>query len=341
MKLLLDSMNNTATWSAFQPDGQSPSAEITIALDANEYELKDDHASLRFAISGAAAGHRIVRTFGTAQDLSAIPELRFWVRANRATAPASYFLRLRLGSNALRAGAAGNTWVRNIPLSQANSWELVYISLDDLPANIRGAVTAIDFQCDPVDPAVTINIDSIMAVREELLTDIEAALVAAVNEKVVAPNDVKVPAVVHNPDGAVPVAPQVRIYLTEMRVDESRNAQFPRRDFSGQSFRLQLPATGYSLIYELEGIAAEPETRARIFDFLLAAFAPRNTLEVNAVAMPIEWQPRRPWRSLMALPERFRMRFLIRAWRSQGVTTPVTQPFGEINLAMDRQEARI
>jgi hypothetical protein len=343
MNLLLDSMNNPAVWSVVQADGLTVSTAIAIAADPNEYQLKDDRTSLRITVSAAAAGHRLVRTLA-AQDLSAIPEIRFWIRANRATAsttPESFFLRLRLGSAAAPAGNAANTWVRNIPVRQVNSWELVYVSLDDLPPAVRSAVTAIDFQCDPGDPAATFNLDSIMAVREELLSDIEAALVSAVHEKVLAPNNVKVPAVVHNPDGAVPAPPQVRIYLTEMRADESRNTQFARRDFTGQSFRQQLPVTGYSLIYELEGMAAEPETRSRIFDFLLIRFAPRDVLEVNNIAMPIEWQPRRPWRSLMALPERFRMRFLIRAWRSQGVTaSPVTVPYGQINLPVDRQEAR-
>ena len=342
MRVVLDSMSSAAAWSAFLPDGQTASGEIAIAADTNEYELKDDRTSLRFTVSPAAQGHRISRTLGAALDLSGIPEIRFWIRANRradGTEPA-FFLQLRLGSAAAPVGSGANPWFRNIPISQPDSWELVYVSLDDLPTGVRGAVNALELRCDANDPAATFYIDSIVAVREELLTDVEAALAAAVHEQVTAPNNVKVPAVVHNPDGAEPAAPEVRIYLTEVRVDESRNTHFARRDFVGQSFRLEVPPTGYSFVYELEGIAAEPETRSRIFDFLLARFAPRNTLEVNSVALAIEWQPRRPWRSLMALPERFRLRFLIRAWRSQGATAPVTQPFGEINLAVDRQEAR-
>lgn len=343
MRVLLDSMNNPAAWSAFQSDGQTASGEIAVAADTAEYELQDDRTSLRFTVSPAARGHRIRRTLAAAQDLSALPELRFWIHANRSTAAprAGFFLQLGLGSAAAPVGSAGNTWARSVPVTQVNSWELVSVSLDDLPAAVRGALTVIEFQCDPSSPEAIFNLDSIVAVREELMTDIETALAAALHEKVLAPSDVKVPAVIHNPDGPAPAAPQIRIYLIEMRVDESRNTQFTRRDFAGRGFRLELPPTGYSLIYELEGIAAEPQTRSRIFDFLLTTFAPRNTLEVNAVALPVEWQPRRSWRVLMALPERFRLRFLIRAWRSPGATAPVALPFGQVNLTVDRQEAAI
>src|SRR5262249_16304690 len=151
-----DTMNNPARWGAFAPDGQTASAEVTIALDSTEYELNDDHASLRFTVTSSATGHRIIRGFGQAQDLSNFPEIRFWIHANRTTAdkvPATFFLRLRLGSVAAPVGSAGNGWVRNIPVNQANSWELVYVSLDDLPSTVRSAVTSLDFQCDTNDPA--------------------------------------------------------------------------------------------------------------------------------------------------------------------------------------------
>src|SRR5262249_42054638 len=161
------------------------------------------------------------------------------------------------------------------------------LSLDDLPSFIRSALNIVEFQCAQTSPAHLFYIDSIIAVREELLTDVEAALAGVLHEKLTTADHTKIPAVVHNPDGPAPVAPQIRIYLTEIKMDESRNTYSRRRDFAGQSFRLQLPLTGYGFIYELEAIAGEPDTRARIFDFLLASFAPRNTLEVNAVPLPI------------------------------------------------------
>ncbi len=342
MKLLLDAMSDAALWKPLLADGNGPSDQVTVAADQTECVSLDDHTSLKFSVGAGATGHRIQRTVAGLADLSQLDEIRFWVFSNRvadgsASAPA--FARLRLGSATSTVGTPGNTWFRDVPVNAPATWELVRVSLDDLAANVRSAVTQIEFLLLNITIPITFQLDSLMAVRDELVTDIEAALAGLLNEKISAGNT-KIPAAFYNPDGAAGAAPLIRLYLSEIRVNEDHNAVMVRRDYAGNLFREQRPPTGYSLIYEIDPVAAEIDTRSRILDFVLNAFAPRNFLEVNGVRLPVEWQARRPSRLVQGTPERFRLRFLIRTWRSAGTSAPLRTPFGQVNITADTPDAR-
>jgi hypothetical protein len=147
--LTIDDMRSAAAWQALASDGVTASAALAIAADSQTQTPSGDGQSLVAERTAPALNHRLHRTIGPL-DLSAWPELRLELQADVATgmrADSAFFLELRLGSAAAPIGTPANEWNRRLPIERAQRWEAPRLSLDDLPAAVRGAVDRIELRC--------------------------------------------------------------------------------------------------------------------------------------------------------------------------------------------------
>src|SRR6266536_3055233 len=138
-----------------EPDTESPLGGPTLTIRA----------------TADAQGHRVERA-RAAVDLTSFADLELWVRSDRVADGSDgrpFFFELRLGS-------AGNDWHRLIPVAAQDVWQPVPLALDDLPAAVRSALTAISFTCVDASTPFTIHLDRILAVSGELVGDVDAAL---------------------------------------------------------------------------------------------------------------------------------------------------------------------
>jgi hypothetical protein len=255
--------------------------------------------SLRLTASAAAQGHRIERAFPD-EDLSDLEELRLWIRSTRpgdGAAGRPLYLEVALASAALGFADPANTWRRWLPVVQADRWELVRLSLDDLPGPIRAAASAIRITVLDESLGFTAHFDALFASREEMIADVETALeesldgaftvggqsVGVVFYHATGTNPPKPPAAAQRP------AIRVRLQAASPASARARAAAAPR-DFSGDGFRMNGYAETYALDYALEPFSDQRRHDAAILGALLRTFAPRATLIAGGLPLPVEWQ---------------------------------------------------
>ena len=107
-------------------------------------------------------------------DLSAFDELRFWLRANRAaegTISQPFYLEFSYTDTNDIPGEA-HRWL--IPVNRAEVWEQRRIGIEN---DRRSSITRFRFTCLTNLPFAC-HIDELLAVREEMLLDLEQALSA-------------------------------------------------------------------------------------------------------------------------------------------------------------------
>src|SRR4051812_25741142 len=220
---VLDSMTDPGAWAARTPDGAAASAELAVIADPAN--LTGD-GSLRVTATTAALGHRLERTLPAA-DLTGFSDLQLVLRADRpadGSPAAPFFAELRLGSAAAPIGAGGNTWHRLLPVRSAGSFELVALALDDLPPAVRGAVTAVRLTVVDAARPVTLLLDRLAAVRESMLADADAALLARL-DGLARIDDTPVPALVAEQGAADPQPPYIRLLNYDVVLAETRSQQ--------------------------------------------------------------------------------------------------------------------
>ncbi|MBZ4373791.1 hypothetical protein [Corallococcus sp. AS-1-6] len=288
--LLVEPMDTAAAWSALAPDGVTPSTELSIADETTQVRPGTDGHSGRITASATAAGHLLRRTLGAPVDLTPYRELRLWLNASRVAtgAPAQpFFLELRLGSVALPADAASNTWNRFLPVAQASTWELHRLSLDDLAPATRSAVVTLQLRCVAEGP-FTCCLDDVLAVRDEMVSDVEAALLERLHNVLVVEGS-PVPAEVHSPDVAPPAKPYLRVTPLGVEPSDARTPSTTvRSDFSSTGFRTRPAGFAYDLWYQVEAFASSRADEARLLDFALQRLPPRGDLLVNGAPIPLE-----------------------------------------------------
>jgi len=312
---ILDPMDNAGVWSAHAADG-SPSTLLRTATVT--LRLPDAVASgsrVQLQAQAGSAGHYAERTFAAAADLSDTDELRLWTSGTRAadgTDARPFFLRLRLASAAVGFDSAANTWVRLLPCLQPNVWQLQQLTIADLPAPIRGAVTAVRLEATGAQ-AFACVFDSLIAVQERVLADVESSLVAELHEQVKL-KGAAVPASVYLPGGALPAAPNIRVspalieYAPELSVPIEM-----RTDYTPDGFSLRPARKGYQLYYDLDADGAQPTDRALLLDFALDRLT-TAPLRVNGEYLPVDVVPVPVPTS--APPVRLPVRIRVRAWKS-------------------------
>ena len=288
-QIVLDAMNNAAAWIALAADGVTPSGEIALADDPLRFRYGNDATSGRLTATTTALNHLLQRSL-PALDLTDSDELRLAINADRAAGESGnrpFFLELRLASAAMPFNAPANTWHRFLPVGRTGEWELVRLGLAGLDPAVRAAVSAVQLRCVDASRAFTCNVDDMMAVKNELFADVEAALRRRLHEQVVV-NGSPVPAVVHAPDAPVPARPYVRILLRDVRFADPRTPSTSTRcDFSTDGYRLRPAGVGYDLYYQVDVWADDRPAQTRLLEFTLAELGPHGELLVNGAPLAI------------------------------------------------------
>jgi hypothetical protein len=339
--LRLDDMDNAAAWRALSPDGITPSASLTFTSDTTRVRFGTDRQSGRITANTSALNCRLQRTFaGAGIDLTSFDELRFWIWSNRlatGTADAPFFLEVRLSSAAMSLQDAGNTWVRYLPILQGNTWEFIRLSLDDLPAPIRSALTLLQLRCVDASVAFTCSLANVLAVHEEMIADVDNALLAQLHQQVSVAST-KVPALFEHPENAPSVTiPSIRITQYDIQYDSERtSAAQTRSDFTATTFRVRPHSIAYSLYFAIDVYADTREHKDMIMEFVLRTLSPASYLLVNGTQLPLEWMTISPfddtgrWRSNREL-----LYFRVLSRQEIGTAELVTPPYKSISLTVD------
>ncbi|MBI4671157.1 MAG: hypothetical protein HY741_05760 [Chloroflexi bacterium] len=341
-QLLIDALDNAGQWQAFAADGATPSTQLAVKADARDFRYGADKQSLRVSGSVNALNHRVRRTLNPL-DLSNFDELRVWFKSSRSADGSTarpFFLEVRLASATMDLNAPGNTWVRLIPIAQANTWELAQFSLQDLPSAIRSAVNVIQLRCVDASVPFTFHLDDLLAVRHEMIGDVDAALLARLDKQLTL-NGTPAPAVIYSPPDkpANTPTPHLRITHFDLRFAEERTLYSQARsDYTATGFRLRPFSAAYDLSYEIAAVADSRAEQTRLLEFVLAAFVPYGTLLVNGIQLPIECVN-------VASDDliggsyngNVLLHFVVRTYQARsGAGEPATPPFNEVSIALDQ-----
>lgn len=336
--LTFPGVDTLANWQALLSDGVTPSPVLVLAQDITSATPSGDSRSLRIGLAAGTAGH-IARCTLPAQDLTPFDELRFVLRSDRAGGN-PLTLELRLGSAALPVGAPGNGWHRRLPFTGSNTWDVVRLSLDDLPAAVRGTLTVLQLHCLDDARPFSVLLNQVLAVRPRMLADTEAALLARLNLQFTL-NGGPVPALLAAAGDILPAArPCIAVLPLALRQASERNSGQPQRcDFIDGGYRLRPPPTSYELAYGLEVLAGNRSDQAVVTDWLLARLPAQGTLRVAGQALSFEQQPPAPLPQELQLVQVPRLWLRYRAWAAMetAAATPV-RPTDEVVTAIDWKE---
>ena len=151
----------------------SSSASLDVSVDPDSY-VGTAPGSIRLTTAGAA-GAEAGFVPGAPLDLSGFDELRFWIRSERAadgSARRPFFLELTY-TDANDAVGEAHTWF--VPVNRSGRWEQRRVGIEN---DRRSVIDGFRFRCVG-SQAFTCNLDELLAVREEMLADLETALVEA------------------------------------------------------------------------------------------------------------------------------------------------------------------
>ena len=336
MNQLIDAMDSAARWKALAPDLATPSTEITLSDDHTLFQFGDDQTSGRIQATNQSKGHVLRRNLDDL-DLTGFDEVRLWARSDRVadtSGAAPFFLEMKFASAGMGFGDPQNTWRRPLPFFQPGSWEFIRFSVADLPAQIRGAASGVQLKVINSPQPFTCNLDTCLAVKEEMLTDIERELLARTHQKVEI-NGTALTAVIFNPDVAPPALPYIRVTPYDVELNEQRSVVATlRMDYTETGFRVLPQRIGYDVFYDFEAYAADRQAKTRVYEYLLRRFAPRSELVVNGVPLIIEYVA--STQADYVTPERVDrtiLRFKVQTWQSKtSVGEPAKRPFANITI---------
>lgn len=274
---------DVAGWAARRANGTASTA-MSISLDgpARLPALGEVAAAptATMTASTAALGNRMALT-RPAIDLSALDDLVMWVRGDRradGTESGTFFAQVQLGSATLAAGAAGNNWVRFIPVFNPGTWEYVPMSLHDLPATVRSAVTELRITSTDGVTGWQLHVDSILAVRNEVLTDTDAALHDLLHRQIRVGNTAL--DAVFVPTTTPPAPPYLRILNSGLRPRPAAAGDATRTDYAGVGFTLRRPSIPAEFTYLIDVVTDERSIAAQATSELLETLLGRNVLVV-------------------------------------------------------------
>jgi hypothetical protein len=151
----------------------SSSAGLNVSVDLDGY-VGTTPGSIRLTTAGAAGAEaRFIP--GAPVDLSPFDELRFWIRSDRAadgSVRRPFFLELTY-TDANDAVGETHTWF--VPVNRSGVWEQRRVGIEN---DRRSVIDGFRFRCLGPE-AFTCNLDELLAVREEMLADLETALIDA------------------------------------------------------------------------------------------------------------------------------------------------------------------
>ncbi len=330
--VVVDDLGDLSPWRARTPGGTSSTA---ISIERGEVP-RTGADTMTIRATSEAEGHRVERTRATI-DLTAFPDLELWVRSDRpadGSESRPFSLELRVGSAQLAIGADGNSWHRLLPVAQADVWQPVLIALDDLPDAVRNAVTAVRFTCVDASVPFELTLDPLLAVTDELLSDVDAALLGRLGGTLEL-DDVQVTAVVE-PSAQAPTEPFFRISNYAVRPAPERSPSAgTRTDFTEHGFAIRPPSVPFDLFYAIEAVADTRAEVAAMLEFALAATTPRSTLDVAGRPLEIEWVEAPP---LELATVESRPTVYVRVGTSQralAAPEPAVPPFNRVDVEVD------
>jgi hypothetical protein len=156
----------------------------TLSVDAAGDALGRGGLGMVIDAAAGAAGSpapSAERRFTPPLDLGGADELRLWLRSSRPGdgGPARPFY---LAFEAAADPAATASWRRFLPVAKSDVWTLHRLFLGDMPTGLRGAVGALRVRGLDPTAAFSAALDDVVAVRPEPVCDVEAALVARLEE---------------------------------------------------------------------------------------------------------------------------------------------------------------
>jgi hypothetical protein len=337
--LVVEPMNAAAHWRVLEPDGVTPSTELTISDDALMAGYGPDGVSARITASSAASGH-ILRRGRSALDISAFTELRLSLRASRAAGGTKpFFLQLRLGSAARPLSDPANTWHRMLPLLEPNRWETIKFGIDDLDVAISGSMSQLELRCLDLEAAFTAHVDDLTAVLPEMLADTDRALEARLAG--ISVGDSPAPALVRA--SAEPVPPAVALDLTHFDLcfaaARVRDVLEPRDHTTGGGMRLVPVGDPYDITYSVAPVANTRSDQAALMETLVRRLAPFDELIADGDRLPLELIQVRAEERAGGAPGADPVLFYrvgTRAWH--GAPPPVRE-VSEITVNTERMEA--
>jgi len=284
-------MDSAAPWQALAPDGVTPSTELSLTVDTSHPRVGADSSAGLVSGTVKALNNTLRRNFAGI-DLTNLDEIRLWVNSDRpadGTSELPFFLEMRLASATLALNDPNNTWQRYLPISQVRTWESVRLGIGDLPAAVRSAVTVMQFRCSDATTAFNCDVDDILAVRDAVVGDVDAALLALLNGSLVI-NTQPVAAVLHPANGTLT---QTRPYFEITQYDlsymrERTSSTRPRGDFTDAGYTLRPPSNAYELSYQFTAVADDRASQAQMLEFMMRTLPPRGQLVVNGLPLPME-----------------------------------------------------
>src|SRR5262245_26794500 len=160
----------------------SAPAALQVAVDTQTF-VGAGAASNRLVAQAGAFNASAEFVPATPLDLRDYEELRFWVLGNRAahgTTVRPFYLEFSY-TDADDTPDDVHRWF--VPINQVGRWEQRRIGIQD---DRRSAITQLRWTCLTAFPFVC-NIDELLAVREEMLTDLEQALTQWLERQAVLP----------------------------------------------------------------------------------------------------------------------------------------------------------
>jgi hypothetical protein len=283
--LALAAFTDATAWTATAAGGGA-SALVTVTAAAGH---RPGVPGIRVTVDGGAVGDRLERALPAA-DLDDLDDLQVRLRSDRVASPEGGFgLELALGSAALAVDAGGNTWRRLLPVSTTRRWETVVATVTDLPPAVRSAVSRVRLTVVTDEPC-TVDLSGLGALRYDLLGDVEAALVARLDELVELDGD-PVRAVVAPdapPGGAGAAHLRIRPLAVRPAPERDRTAEV-RTDFTPTGFALRPPPQAVDLDYAVDVVAGDRAGQRALVEAIVEQVAPVDTLLVLDRPHTLEW----------------------------------------------------
>ena len=332
---VLDAMIDVDAWRVRAPGG---GASDQLRLRHAPERSDVGSGGLLLTATARATGHFAERRLEPAADLSAFDDLQAWVRSDRradGSPERPFFLEVRLGSPSLPVGAPENPWHRLIPIAASGTRQAVVLSISDLPDAVRRATSILRITCIDAGAGFECHLQAVAALREAMLADVDAALVARLGGHVRVAGT-PVPAVLTVPDATPPDPPFVRITNVEVHPAPAREPQAPSRtDHVTDGFALRPPPATYDLFYEIAAVAAERAAEAALLEHVLAELGTRGRLAVNGRSLPVEFEPL-PTLDASERPERVLLRFRVEATQRRTATSErAVPPHARVDVEVD------
>jgi hypothetical protein len=223
------------------------------------------------------------RRFTPPLDLRDAEELRLWLRSSRpgdGRPETPFYLAFEAATDPPGAGAP---WRRFLPVSQPDAWTLHRLWLGDMPAALREAVGFLRVQSLDATVAFDATLDDVVAVRPEPVADVQAALLARLEDAVAASVILDVP---ENP--GTRTRPFVLITPWSVVPLERRTGADEITDNYTDAGAFVRPApASLQLEYRVDVFADDAAEKARLLEAIVGAFLSDARLVVANVPVSL------------------------------------------------------